>query len=218
MDARRNRRNTLVKVNLYIEGGGNSNSLRTACREGFINLFQKAGFKGRMPKAIACGSRDDAYDSFKTALRNADTDTYPILLVDSEEAVSTDAWNHLINRDNWVKPNNAEDQQAQLMVQCMETWCIADRKTLRQFFGNELQESALLPIDNLENRDKTQVQDALVHATRNCGKDRVYKKGKRSFELLGHLDPTVLKDKLLHFKRLCDTLDKIIDTPPAGNR
>lgn len=56
-------------MKLYVEGGGNAASLKTACREGFSKLLEKAGFKGRMPRIVACGSRNDAFDSFCTAIR-----------------------------------------------------------------------------------------------------------------------------------------------------
>lgn len=92
------------------------------------------------------------------------------------------------------------------MVQCMETWLVADRGAVRSFFGADLQESALPATDDLENRDKDAIQDALAHATRDCGRDRQYKKGKRSFELLGRLAPDELMG-LPHFARLCEVLD-----------
>ena len=57
-----------MKVRLYIEGGGESRSLHIKCREGFRKLLEQAGFRNRMPSTRACGSRDVAYDDFKTAL------------------------------------------------------------------------------------------------------------------------------------------------------
>lgn len=199
-----------MKVKLYIEGGGSDRSLKIKCREGFQKLIKKAGFSGRMPSITACGSRNDAYDDFVTAVKNASSGIYPILLVDSEKTVVQDAWGHLTSHDGWQRPEKIEDEQAQLMVQCMESWCIVDRKALHKFFGHKLQENALLNARDLEEKNKQEVQDALFKATRNCGKDRCYKKGKRSFELLGQLDPAVLKQSLPHFKRLCDTLqDKL---------
>jgi len=201
-----------VKVKIYIEGGGDDRSLHIKCREGFRKLFEKLKLE-RMPSTKACGGREAAFDDFKTALKKAPTDTYPILLVDSEAEVSGEVWEHLQNRDSWKKPQRAKDDQAQLMVQCMETWCVADRKALSQFFGQDLQVSVLPDLHDLESKDKSDVQDALSHATRNCGKDRAYKKGKKSFELLGQLNPTEL-EKLPHFKRLCDTLKSILGEQP----
>jgi hypothetical protein len=159
-----------------------------------------------MPATKACGSRNAAYDDFKTALRTAAENGYPVLLVDSEAPVNQPAWQHLQSRDGWERPAGAEDDQAQLMVQCMETWCIADRKALREFFGHCLHEGALPVLENLEARTRESVQDALVNATRDCGRDRGYVKGKRSFELLGRLDPAQLKTRLPHFVRLCEML------------
>jgi hypothetical protein len=92
----------------------------------------------------------------------------------------------------------------------METWCVADREALGRFFGQHLQESALPALDDLEGRAKADVQHALEHATRECGRDRVYRKGKRSFRLIAEVDPHVLKEYLLHFVKLCEVLDKTL--------
>ena len=200
-----------MKVELYIEGGGDSRSLRIECRRGFRKLLEKGGFKGRMPSTNACGGRSSAFDDFEVALEVASDDEYPVLLVDSEDAVTQPAWEHLQARDGWPRPASAADDQAQLMVQCMETWCVADHGALRRFFGQQLQENALPALDALEGRAKADVQRALEHATRECGRDREYRKGKRSFRLIAELDPGALKRHLPHFVELCKVLDKRLD-------
>lgn len=43
-------------MKIYVEGGGDSKELKTRCRRGFSNFFEKAGLKGRMPRVVACGS------------------------------------------------------------------------------------------------------------------------------------------------------------------
>ncbi len=198
-----------MKVRLYIEGGGDRPSDKSKCREGFRKLLERAGFQNRMPSTRACGSRNAAYDDFKTALRTAAAGDYPVLLVDSEAPVNLprSPWHHLQSRDGWERPAGADDDQAQLMVQCMETWCLADRNALREFFGSRLRENALPSLDNLETRAKETVQEALANATRDCGQHRGYEKGRRSFELLGQRDPAELKTHLPHFVRLCQMLD-----------
>lgn len=196
-----------MRVKLYVEGGGESRSLHIKCREGFRKLLERAGFLGRMPSTKACGSRNAAYEDFLTANSAATASTYPVLLVDNEGPVNQSAWQHLQSRDGWTRPSGADDDQAQLMVQCMESWCVADRDALREFFGACLHEGRLPPLDNLEARAKESVQDALADATRDCGHRRDYRKGKRSFELLGRLDPAVLKRHLPHFVRLCKMLN-----------
>lgn len=197
-----------MKIRLYVEGGGESRSLHIRCREGFRKLLERAGFANRMPSTRACGSRNDAYDDFKTALTSTVPDVYPVLLVDSEAPVEQPtSWLHLQARDGWDQPEGAEDDQAQLMVQCMETWCVADRQALQTFFGQDLRGSALPPLNDLEARPKDDVQEALVNATRECGRRKSYQKGRRSFELVGRIDPVELKKRLPHFVRLCDMLD-----------
>jgi hypothetical protein len=197
-----------VKVALYIEGGGSSRSLHIECRKAFRELLERAGFGSRMPGTRACGSRNEAFADFRTALSIAGSDEYPILLVDSEGPVSQPAWSHLKSRDGWDRPAGADDDQAQLMVQCMETWCVADRMALRSFFHQCLTENSLPPLDGIENRAKPDVQDALSHATHQCGRNRRYQKGSRSFDLVAQLDPIELKKYLPHFARLCDVLDR----------
>ncbi len=65
-----------------------------------------------MPGIHAYGGRGATFDVFKTALENCDADTYPILLVDSEEPVEDNgidphsdiAWSHLESHDHWARP------------------------------------------------------------------------------------------------------------------
>ena len=194
-----------MRVALYIEGGG-SKSADIACRRGFPKLISKAGLTGRMPRCVACGPRNDTFDHFSTTHAQCN-DIYAILLVDSEDPVTAPAWQHLKQRDNWDRPTGADDDQAQLMIQCMETWLIADRPTLKQFFGQAFRESALPPGNDPEARPVDTVQDALEAATRDCGDKRNYRKGRRSFELLGKVDPAELRARLPGFRRLCETLE-----------
>jgi hypothetical protein len=204
-----------VKVTIFVEGGGDSKEQIVRCREGFRKLIEKAGFtRPKSPTITACGGRGRAYDKFKTyvAIRNSG---YPILLVDSEDPVnnagerpdSDAAWKHLNARDGWERPSGAGNDQAQLTVTCMETWLMADQKALKGFFGQRLHTNALLPLHNLEARTRHEMQEALQQATRDCGKDRTYAKGEKSFKILAELDPATLKTHLLHFRRFIATLD-----------
>ncbi len=198
----------MSSVKLYVEGGGDSKELHSRCRQGFRKLLEKAGFTDRMPRIVAGGGRQATFDMFRTALCSAVEADYPILLVDSEDAITAEPWAHLHARDGWGRPTGAADDQAQLMVTCMETWIMADRAALRLVFRDCLQASALLPETALEEHRRDDVQDALEHATRACGPRRAYRKGKRSFEVLAELDPQQLRERLIYFARLVQTLDK----------
>jgi len=197
-----------VKVKIYVEGGGDNRATRTRCREGFARLIEKAGFEGRMPRIVACGKRGAAFSDFETAVKWAASDEYPLLLVDSESAViGTDRWAHLKKKDGWNRPHNATDDQLHLMVQCMETWIVADPDAVRDFFGQHLIESALPATGSLETHSKDDIQSSLEKATSQCGRDRAYRKGKRPFQLLGQLDAGKLRKLLPHFSRFCECLN-----------
>lgn len=196
-----------MKVTIYVEGGGRGRAAVINCREGFSRLLKEADFKDRMPAIRPCGPRSSAFDSFSTALRCPEPGVYPVLLVDSEAPVRKQPWEHLKDRDGWNKPDAAEGDQAQLMVQCMETWIVADRDAVEHFFGQDFNKGALPPVNDLEKRPKDDVQAALENATRRCGRDREYRKGKRSFQLLGQLDPETLKKLLPHFSLFCECLN-----------
>jgi Domain of unknown function (DUF4276) len=186
-------------VKLFVEGGGDSNQLKTECRRGFSSFFEKAGLKGKMPRIVACGSRQDAYNDFVTAL-NSNEDA--MLLVDSEQAVdaslkgaddyeSWKPWEHLARRegDNWNKPNTATNTHCHLMVQCMENWFLADRQALKDFFGVDFKENQLPSTSRpIEEVDKSQVYDSLAKATKDCQKGS-YGKGAHSFKILQQIDP-----------------------------
>ena len=179
----------MVSARIYLEGGGDSKDGKTRCREGFHKLLQKCGLTGRMPRLIASGGRNNAFDSFKTAHSNSPRTEYVALMIDSEDPVSNieETWNHLRERDGWSRPQGAKDDQVLFMTTCMETWIVADRRTLEEHFGQSLQVNALPAPVNLEDRGRRDVQGSLENATRRS--PGPYSKGPKSFAVLGKLDP-----------------------------
>ena len=185
---------------IYIEGGGDSKELHVRCRQGFRQLLERCGFSGRMPRLVACGGRSAAYGDFKTA-HESNKAEYVAMLIDSEKPVSNpeETWDHLRNCDRWERPDGADDEQVLFMTTCMETWIVADRDTLRQHYGSSLQESALPSLISLEQGNRQDIQEGLKRATRNCS--NAYQKGKRSFEILGKLEPETMESHLPAFQR-----------------
>lgn len=201
-------------MKLYVEGGGDSNTLKTACRAGFSEFLSKAGLKGKMPRIVACGSRQNAYDSFCTAINTGEE---ALLLVDSESAVAADCqqgeavnwqpWTHLRNRkgDQWERPPNAVDVDCHLMVQCMEAWFLADRKTLQGFFGQGFKVNPLPAVDNqIEAVTREQIYQSLSDATRVCKTKAKYGKGEHSFKLLAMIAPVKVMAESVWAKRFID--------------
>lgn len=197
----------MVKFRIYVEGGGDSNALKTKCREGFRRFFQNAGLAGKMPAVVACGSRGNAFDSFQTAIAAPKQDEVPLLLVDSEGPVSSPPWKHLKERDEWDKPDDADDDHAHLMVQCMEAWFLADKNCLQKYFGQHFKPNSLPGHQQVETIPKSNVFKSLKDATKQCKPKGEYGKGKHSFELLGQLDASKVRSAAPHADRLIKRLD-----------
>lgn len=194
-----------MSVQLYVEGGGDSKDLRIRCRRGFRKFVEKAGLQGRMPGISACGGRQRAYDSFVTAL--GDGTKTPVLLVDAERPVKdASAWEHLRNgMDRWARPARATEEHCHLMAQVMESWFLADRRTLKTFYGPKFHEKPLPSNPRIEQIAKADVLNGLALATRNTSKG-AYNKGPTSFAILAEVDPSKVERSAPHAKRFLDTL------------
>ncbi len=197
-----------MSVKIYVEGGGDSKSLKTACRKGFRRFLEKTGLEGRMPGIVACGGRQSTYERFATAL--AAGDGSPMLLVDAEDPVtaaanSADPWGHLRERDGWTRPIGAQDEQCHLMVQVMESWFLADNETLASFYGQRFRSNNLPRNPQIEAVPKADVLDGLSRATRETQKG-AYSKGSHSFDILAMLDPATVEAAAPYAKRFLDTL------------
>lgn len=197
-----------MKVKVYVEGGGDNRSLRAQCREGFRDFFCKAGLEGRMPRIVASGRRMKAFEDFRNALQQAGAEDFIVLLVDSEDSVGVEegSWAHLKRRDNWDRPVAATDENAHLMVQCMESWFLADKDKLATFFGDGFHRKALPARPEVEDISKKNVRDSLEAASRHCGKKGKYDKGQHSFKILARLNPAKVTASSPHVKRLLETL------------
>ncbi len=195
-------------VTLYVEGGGDTADLRSRCRAGFSRLLKTSGLAGRLPRIVAGGSRNKAFDLFRSAHEQRPGDI-ALLLVDSEDPITRTPWEHLLARDGWKRPAGATDERVHFMATCLETSLVTDRSALRRHFGSDFNERALPPVQNLEERSRGAVLACLDQATTRCNAGRRYSKGAVSFALLGSLDPNVLKGHLAYFQRLIETLNQL---------
>jgi hypothetical protein len=196
-----------VSVRIYVEGGGNTGALKSECRRGFSEFFAKILPVGRQPKVIACGSRNEALDNFRTALREHSKE-HVVLLVDAEAPVAPEAtvWAHLKQRDGWAPPAGATEDNSHLMVQCMESWFLADVETLASYFGQGFQASALPRNPNIEEIAKPLVFRALEAATRQTKTKGSYSKGGHSFAILAVIDANKVRRASPYAERLATAL------------
>jgi hypothetical protein len=197
----------VVRAFIYLEGGAtgaNSKYLDISCERAFHKLLDGMGFTGRKPRLVACGGRGDVFNRFKTALRNRGGN-FIAMWIDSEDPMinTENAWDHLAvvtTVTAWERPDGVTDDQVLFMTTCMETWIVADRAVLREHYGHRLQENQLPPLEDIERRNRHEVQEKLERATKEC--KNAYAKGKRSFEVLAKLSPAVLKEHLPSYLRI----------------
>lgn len=199
-----------MKTTIYVEGGGDTAHLCSELRKGFKALFESAGFGGRLPKVVACGSRNDAFGDFKTAFLSKSNDEAILLLVDSEELVSAlRKWEHVVKRDSWEKLATTTEDNLFLMVVTMESWFLTDTDGLAKFFGQGFDVTKLPKNQNLEAIDKIKLYDGLKNATKKSSKGE-YGKGQHSFKILSLLDANKVKNHGKCSKEFFEHLNKIL--------
>lgn len=205
MGARRFRWQYMVK--LFIEGGGQG-ALAAECREAFKKFLEKTELKGKLPRIVACGPRWEAYDSFKNAIENNEK---ALLLVDSEDPVHEDhknsPWTHLNMRtdDKYDKPNNATEESCHFMSTCMETWFLADKDSLKNYYGSNFNVN-ILPVTSVIEEIRQKSVERKIHEAAKNTKKRGYKKKRDSFKILQALDVNKVIEKCFWAKRLIDCL------------
>ena len=190
-----------MTTKIYIEGGGNTERTLKACRAAFSKYCEMVVPAGHNPRVVACGSRQEAYEDFKKGLNDAKYDRVA-LLVDSEIAIAKGdtGWKHLKKSDNWDKPTGAQDDAAHLMVQSMESWFMAHKEHLNDYYGQNFNSNALPQNPAVEEISKQDVCSGLKNATRLTSKGS-YDKAKHGFEILSGIDPNKV-EKASPFARL----------------
>ena len=199
----------MVKVTIFVEGGGDTRLQQRDCRKGFREFFNKLTIKSSLT-IIACGGRKNAYDSFCIGLKNTKNNEYCLLLVDSEAPVNTQTvWQHVYLRegDKWQKPDKATEEHLHFMIECMEAWFMADKQTLISYYGQGFNQNALSQNANIEAISKQDLYATLNNATRKTAKG-AYSKGGHSFEILSKIDANKVIVNSPYAQRLLDTLQK----------
>jgi hypothetical protein len=171
-----------VSVSVFVEGGGPQAKTQTACRKAFRLFFEKVLGDRPKPRIVAAGSRDEAYRDFCRSVEN-NPDTFPVLLVDSEDAVPVGKSARAYLQERERQWTNLPDGQVYLMVQCMEAWFLADIPAVERYYGQEFRASALPGNPDIEQIPRSAVMDGLHNATRATGKG-AYHKTRHGFDIL----------------------------------
>ena len=190
----------VTQVQLYIEGD-------RSLREGFRAFLGQAdrdfamrGFKFRL---VLCGDRARTLKSFSRGVEEH-PDAMVLLLIDSDGPGGTHQLLQDVRRKIASQDSTAAsmgDEQLHFMVQVMESWFLADRETLEEFYGSEFRASGLPQNERVEEIDKSRVERGLREATRRTQKGR-YRKTQHARQLLERLDPMKVRLAARHCDRL----------------
>ena len=189
------------EIRIYFEGS-------TKLREGFNKLIKPVIDQARQNRVrfnlIAGGSKEETIKDFKRA-SISHKDASIIMLIDSDRAYDSGL---LMNVRSQVGVN-VQDEQIHFMVQVMESWFLADRDALKQYYGQNFQESRLPQNSDLERISKSDVIAGLEDATRDTSKGK-YHKTKHAPQLLSKLNADNVCSAAPSCKRLFDSLQQLI--------
>ena len=198
-------------VAIYMEGGGDGRDTKAALRQGmdvFLTPLKDAvRAKSWRWKLVCCGGRNAAFDGFRNAVLMGD-DAIVALLVDAEAPVNGPARAHLRSRDGWDLAFTSDDV-VHLMVQTMETWIVADRDALAQYYGQHFRANALPRNRNLEDVARAEIERTLEQATRNTQKG-AYHKIRHASHLLKRMNSQNVRRRCPSCARMFEALDQAI--------
>lgn len=202
------------EVILYIEGDtkqkGKGNAI--TLRQGFREFFQPLAEEIKVPIDLKLlGSREIAIKIFLSELEY-NPESFSAILVDAEgefdEKETPKSFLQKISTK--FDFSKVDEKQCHLMVQFMESWFLADKEKLAEFYGKGFTVNSLPKHTNVEKIPKTDVESSLKNAVRKTSK-KEYKKGEHAGEILRIIDSQKVCKAAPHCERLFVTIREVIE-------
>lgn len=195
------------EIRIYIEGDTkqkgkfNTISLREGFNHFFLELIVKARAKNIVLRLIMCGSKYETFKDFLNAAKSYEN-SFVCFLLDSDAPVDNQTAKAFLQTQNplWHL-QTVEENQCDLMIQIMESWFLADKEKLGEFYGQGFNQNTLPKNANVENVLKADVENGLANATRNTQKGE-YHKTRHGAEILKLINPKKVRDAAPHCKEI----------------
>ena len=97
------------------------------------------------------------------------------------------------------------------MVVCMESWFLADKEALAEFFGQGFNAGALPKREDVEAISKDDVYRCLQRASANCKTKAPYGKGEHSFRILKLVALEKVREASPWARRFFETVSKYME-------
>jgi hypothetical protein len=151
---------------------------------------------------VAKGSTDYTIKSYVEGVRQFSHQCSVALLVDADGPVPADTpARHIEAKLNSAHVPPHARSNVFLMVQCMESWLVADAALLESCFGNKLRPRALPQNPDLESVSKKDVATALNDAVKETPAGK-YHKVRDAARILELLSPAVVAKRSKHARML----------------
>ncbi len=163
--------------------------------------MKQYGIETNLFRIVAGGSRTKIYKDFGKIFQ----DSLSIVLIDSEKEISCDEkkckWDFLWKNEKWKKPKGATENSLFFMAACMESWIVADKDALQEFYGKCFQPK-LPQAKDLSTITKIDIINALEKSTKECGKEKQYNTNnkKDSFKILEKVDVAKITKRNIYAK------------------
>ena len=194
------------EIRIYFEG---DRSLRLGL-EAFLNpALERAREQNIRFTAIASGPIDETIKDFLDAVRDY-PDALVILLVDSDRADNGRLIASIKSRSTWNARIGAgvQDNQIHFMVQVMESWFLADKDALANYYGRGFRLNRLPQNPNVEQVPGNDVIRGIASAASDTSK-KTYHKTRHAPDLLRTIDPAKVRSAAPNCDNLFDALQRL---------
>lgn len=156
-------------------------------------------------EVVARGSTEHTIKSYVEGVRQFSPQCSVALLVDADGPVMGTPAKHIEAKLNSAHAPAQARNNIFLMVQCMESWLIADANALASCFGNKLRPRALPQNPDIELVARRDVASALDDAVKGTPAGQ-YRKVRDAIKILEKLSPEAVAKRSKHARMLHEFL------------
>ena len=185
----------VAPITIYYEGS-------PALREGFSAFF--SGISGGKPKVVAGKSFGNTIRAFVFAVEHSSSINF--LLVDADGPNDGRLLQKVTANPEWKSGLVVSEDQIHFMVHVMESWLLADKDTLKTYYGQEFRPARLPPNPKVEHIPKGDIAKGLRDATRHTNKGP-YHKTKHAPAILARIDTAKVREAAPSCDRLFQAIE-----------